>query len=90
VRYAEQGFAGDGVQRPLRSRFPPRLKRSVGLQAILELLKEGLQFVNRGKHHVVIILHAALDETFLFVCRATGNKQTFEAYPNVKTKKSEN
>jgi hypothetical protein len=29
VRYAEQGFAGDGVQRPLRSRFPPRLKPGV-------------------------------------------------------------
>jgi hypothetical protein len=32
VRYAEQGFAGDGVQRPLRSRFPPRLKPGVGRQ----------------------------------------------------------
>ena len=27
---AEQPLAGDGVQRPLRSRFPPRLKRGVG------------------------------------------------------------
>jgi hypothetical protein len=33
VRYAEQGFAGDGVQRPLRSRFPPRLKPGVSRSA---------------------------------------------------------
>ena len=29
---AEQARAGDGVQRPLRFRFPPRLTRSVRLQ----------------------------------------------------------
>jgi hypothetical protein len=27
---AEQARTGDGVQRPLRFRFPPRLTRSVG------------------------------------------------------------
>jgi hypothetical protein len=30
---AEQARAGDGVQRPLRFRFPPRLTRSVRLPA---------------------------------------------------------
>jgi hypothetical protein len=29
VFHAQQTAAGDGVQRPLRSRFPPRLSRSV-------------------------------------------------------------
>ena len=31
---AEQARAGDGVQRPLRFRFPPRLTRSVGLLTV--------------------------------------------------------
>jgi hypothetical protein len=29
--YTYKGFAGDGFQRPLRSRFQPRLKRSVDM-----------------------------------------------------------
>src|SRR5262245_40222587 len=31
------------------------------------------------------ILHAALDETFLCVCRATGNTETFDSSPMTRT-----
>ena len=38
-----------------------------------------------GDELLAFILHAALDETFLLVCRATGNKQTFDASPMTGT-----
>jgi len=53
---------------------------------IAALLDEARRQAARSINAVLTaILHAALDETFLFVCRATGNKQTFDATPMTGT-----
>jgi hypothetical protein len=48
---AEQRHAGDGVQRPLRSRFPPRLTPSVAMTSDVK----NYQQIFLGLHDVFVL-----------------------------------
>jgi hypothetical protein len=49
--YTYKALAGDGVQRPLRSRFPPRLKRSVAMTSNVK----SWQQIFLGLHDVFVL-----------------------------------
>ena len=49
--WAEQRRAGDGFQRPLRSRRPPRLKRDVGMICMATACVSVVQIIRRYELH---------------------------------------
>ena len=57
-------------------------KQSAGVIAALVYLELALILQKRGRWSKEDILHAALDETFLFAFFTTGNRQIFDASPS--------